>query len=292
MATSNFLVFAEGVTSDNIQSDSVYAADTQRTNGVVPGIAVPAMHNKLYKQATIMAAAIAQVIVQAGFDALDSDYTGLVANLRQAFCGSVNGVKPDAKGNIDITTVLETIKAMATPEIGDIICTKNATNPSKKYAGTTWQLLGQNQFLMSAGSGASAGSTGGSNTHTLTVNELPSHTHTASTGGAGSHTHAATCSTTGAHYHGSPMSEPYNFKSLWPTFGYYDTTNGHVGSNGGLDHDNSIWATSTDGNHSHTVTLASAGNHTHSVTVDSTGGGASFDTRPQYLAVYMWIRTA
>lgn len=285
MATSNFLVFAEGVTSDNIQSDSVYAADTQRTNGVVPGIAVPAMHNKLYKQATIMAAAIAQVIVQAGFDALDSDYTGLVANLRQAFCGSVNGVKPDAKGNIDITTVLETIKAMATPEIGDIICTKNATNPSKKYAGTTWQLLGQNQFLMSAGSGATAGSTGGSNTHTLTVNEMPAHTHTASTGGAGSHTHTAACSTTGAHCHGMIG---HNGGDWW---GLYDGAYNHLGLKS-KDYDNPIWNSSTNGNHSHTVTLASAGNHTHSVTVNSTGGGASFDTRPQYLAVYMWIRTA
>lgn len=292
MATSNFLVFAEGVTSDNIQSDSVYAADTQRTNGVVPGIAVPAMHNKLYKQATIMAAAIAQVIVQAGFDALDSDYTGLVANLRQSFCGSVNGVKPDAKGNIDITTVLETIKAMATPEIGDIICTKNAKNPGKKYAGTTWQLLGQNQFLMSAGANAAAGSTGGSNTHTITTNEMPSHTHTATCASAGSHTHTATCSTTGAHYHGTSMSEPYNYKNMPPEFGYYDKTNGHVGSNGDVDHDNAIWATSTDGNHSHAITVNSAVAHSHTVTVNSTGGGASFDTRPQYLAVYMWIRTA
>lgn len=78
MATSNFRVFAEAVDAKNIESDLEYESDTQRVSGVVPGIAIPKMHNKLYKQSTIMAAAIAQIIVQKGFDALDNDYTGLV----------------------------------------------------------------------------------------------------------------------------------------------------------------------------------------------------------------------
>ncbi|MFR8056956.1 MAG: hypothetical protein ACLU45_01705 [Dialister invisus] len=56
-----------------------------------------------------MVAALAQVIVQAGFDALDSDYSGLVSNLRKSFAGSVNGVKPDESGNIDLTEVIEEI---------------------------------------------------------------------------------------------------------------------------------------------------------------------------------------
>ena len=107
MARSNFKVFAEGAADKDVQSDVVYNADTQRIYGVVPGIAEPKMHNKLYKQATIMSAAIAQVIVQAGFDALDSDYSGLVSNLRKSFAGSVNGIKPDESGNIDLTALIE-----------------------------------------------------------------------------------------------------------------------------------------------------------------------------------------
>lgn len=89
MARSNFKVFAESVANKDIQSDAVYNSDTQRVFGVVPGVAEPKMHNKLYKQSTVMAAAIAQVIVQAGFDALDSDYPGLVANLRKSFAAAL-----------------------------------------------------------------------------------------------------------------------------------------------------------------------------------------------------------
>ena len=137
MAKSNFKVFAEGVSPANIQSDNEYETDTQRVSGVVPGIAVPALHNKIYKQATIMAAAMAQVIVQAGLDAMDDDYTGLVANLRKTFAGSVNGIRPNANGNIDLTPVLENIRRMAYPRIGDVIMTKNPENPSVKYTGTT-----------------------------------------------------------------------------------------------------------------------------------------------------------
>ena len=60
MARSNFKVFAEAVAALNVVSDAEYATDTQRINGVVPGLASAALHNKLYKQATIMAAALAQ----------------------------------------------------------------------------------------------------------------------------------------------------------------------------------------------------------------------------------------
>ena len=50
MADSNFLVFGESVAANDIETDSVYQTDTQRISGVVPGIAGPALHNKLYKQ--------------------------------------------------------------------------------------------------------------------------------------------------------------------------------------------------------------------------------------------------
>jgi hypothetical protein len=96
LADSNFQVFAESATT--VMSDTEYQTDSQRTGGVVPGLAAPKLHNKLYRQATIMAAAIAQVIVQQGYDAKDTDYTTLVANLKNAFTLSVGGVKPDANG--------------------------------------------------------------------------------------------------------------------------------------------------------------------------------------------------
>ena len=51
----------------------------------------------------------------------------------------------------------------------------NSTNPGTLFGGT-WQRI-QNQFLLAAGSSYAAGSTGGSATVTLNVNQIPSHTH-------------------------------------------------------------------------------------------------------------------
>lgn len=59
--------------------------------------------------------------------------------------------------------------------VGSIYMSVNSTSPATFFGGT-WQRL-QNRFLIGAGSSYSAGSTGGEATHTLTVNEMPSHSH-------------------------------------------------------------------------------------------------------------------
>lgn len=296
MAKSNFKVFAEGVAPANIQSDYEYETDTQRVSGVVPGIAVPSLHNKIYKQATIMAAAIAQVIVQAGFDAMDDDYTGLVANLRKTFAGSVNGVKPDAKGNIDLTSVLENIRRMTYPRIGDVIMTKNPENPSVKYTGTTWELLEEKTFIMSAGSTSKVGEKGGSNTHTSTVSEMPSHTHGYTMGEAG------------GHDHGRGNMEIFGELPLPTHTGRWDRyVRGAFWSEGGnggrkshevegsdfpesgrwwdITYANFYASRAWTGRTSYVVA------HKHSLSISPTGTGKSWDSRPKYIALFIWIRT-
>lgn len=61
----------------------------------------------------------------------------------------------------------------------------NNTNPNTLFGGT-WVAL-QNRFLIGAGDNYNGGSTGGEATHTLTVDEMPSHSHaqyvTVSSGG-------------------------------------------------------------------------------------------------------------
>jgi len=47
--------------------------------------------------------------------------------------------------------------------------------------GGTWERI-QDTFLLAAGSTYAAGSTGGEATHTLTVDEMPSHSHNISVG--------------------------------------------------------------------------------------------------------------
>lgn len=57
--------------------------------------------------------------------------------------------------------------------VGSIYISTNSTNPSTLFGGT-WERI-KDRFLLSAGDSYTAGSTGGEATHTLTLNEIPSH---------------------------------------------------------------------------------------------------------------------
>lgn len=71
-------------------------------------------------------------------------------------------------------------------EVGDILTTENATPPSQRWPGTTWEQI-TDCFIRAADSDHPAGSTGGSWTHTQTVQEMAEHEHAWNTGynGAG-----------------------------------------------------------------------------------------------------------
>lgn len=51
----------------------------------------------------------------------------------------------------------------------------SSTSPAELFGGT-WEQL-KDRFLLAAGDTYAAGSTGGEATHTLTVNEMPTHNH-------------------------------------------------------------------------------------------------------------------
>lgn len=59
--------------------------------------------------------------------------------------------------------------------VGSIYMSVNSTNPSTLFGGT-WQQI-QGRFLFAADSKHAAGTTGGEETHKLTVDEMPSHEH-------------------------------------------------------------------------------------------------------------------
>lgn len=61
--------------------------------------------------------------------------------------------------------------------VGDVLITTNEINPNERYKGTSWQKIEDERFLMSASENYPVKSTGGENTHTLTVEEMPSHKH-------------------------------------------------------------------------------------------------------------------
>lgn len=59
--------------------------------------------------------------------------------------------------------------------VGHIYISVSSTNPSTLFGGT-WERI-QDRFLLAAGGSYEAGSTGGEATHTLTIDEMPSHKH-------------------------------------------------------------------------------------------------------------------
>ena len=142
--------------------------------------------------------------------------------------------------------------------VGSIYMSANNVSPAT-FLGGTWEQI-KDKFLLTSGDTYSAGSTGGSATHTLTTEQLPSHNHTASTNSTGAHTHNL-----------RTQNDDYNASSA----GY----RGFVGD-------------STSSYITHTDLVLSAGAHTHTVTVNATGSGQAHNNMPPYLTVYCWKRTA
>ena len=100
----------------------------------------------------------------------------------------INAVKDETKAEInaaktEINAVKDEIKRTTT-HVGQIILstTLNTAAKVKNIYGGNWEAFGAGKVLIGAGSNGgrsfTAGSTGGEYTHTLTINEMPSHTHT------------------------------------------------------------------------------------------------------------------
>lgn len=68
----------------------------------------------------------------------------------------------------------ESISKLIYP-VGSIYISVNEVNPSTLFGGE-WEQI-KDRFLLSSGDTYSAGATGGSATHTLTIDEMPRHNH-------------------------------------------------------------------------------------------------------------------
>ena len=148
--------------------------------------------------------------------------------------------------------------------VGSIYMSVSSTDPSTLFGGTWQQITGR--FLWATTS--TPMQTGGSQTQTLTVNNLPSHRHgipslSGSTSEAGSHNHYMNITPSNTVSSGSTYRRPLSF-----------------GTNENYD-----YYTNTTGNHTHTVTINASN-------TDYTGSGTSFSIMPPYYEVYMWRRTA
>lgn len=164
--------------------------------------------------------------------------------------------------------------------VGAIYMSVNSTDPAVLFGGV-WKPLDQGRVLIGAGAAHPAGETGGAETHTLTVGEMPAHNHTGTAKSEGDHTHTrGTMNITGM-FDGNVndgttgKTGAFYTKDYSSSGGDGDTGGGHIGF---------------DASRSWTGSTSSNGSHTHSLNIYNTGGNLAHNNMPPYLAVYMWTR--
>ena len=196
----------------------------------------------------------------------------------------------DENGKIPVARLFEAIYP-----VGSIYISSNSTNPGTLFGGT-WEAYAQGRTLIGNGTSDqafNAGATGGSSTHTLTTNEMPSHTHTQN-----SHNH-------------SQNSHTHTFHGYNQT-GYVNNIGMRTGNGTSLSSQiGGVFAGSTDpgqsnadGSGSGAVNInfsmtptgyndaTTATNNATTATNNNTGGGASHNNLQPYIVTYIWRRTA
>ncbi|ENT9381613.1 hypothetical protein ACFGON_000213 [Escherichia coli] len=198
--------------------------------------------------------------------------------------------------------------------VGIVTWFNSNVNPNTALPGLTWTYLNNGvgrTIRIAAANGSDVATTGGSDSVTLSVGNLPSHTHSFSATTSSFDYGTKTSSTTGNHNHNRGTME------ITGSFGYFRsdassfyTASGafylgsQAGSKGytGNNFTNGIpvnfnasrnWSgvTNTTGNHSHTVGIG-AHSHTVSGNTDGTGSGSAFSVTNQFYKLMAWVRTA
>lgn len=176
---------------------------------------------------------------------------------------SVNGIGPDANGNIPLSLL-----DFCHP-IGSLYWSANATEPSELFGGT-WERV-KDKFILAAGDSYAAGDTGGEATHTLTTDEMPSHNHTRGTMNITGNFAVGGYGSTSGWYGGVTAASG--------AFSRSSVTEGCLQANDGYDNKGSHYA------------YFNAANN-WSGSTSSVGGGEAHNNMPPYETYYCWKRTA
>lgn len=119
----------------------------------------------------------------------------------------------------------------------------------------------------------------GTETHSLTSNEMPSHFHTGTTDSNGVHNHGGVTSTTGNHSHGvtdpghthtqTTINDDFNSSGTNPPGFTQDSAGTRTWNN--INTATTGISINSNGNHAHTI--SNDGEHVHTFTTSSVGGG-------------------
>lgn len=199
---------------------------------------------------------------------------------------SINDLFAAVKKDIeDLKPKIDSVLSKAYP-VGAIYCSTVSTNPTDLFGFGTWEYIEQGRVLLSQGNKYKAGTTGGAETHALTVDEMPSHKHGGTTGDGGEHTHTGTAQDAGEHTHKGYMYNGGGGNGLYKGFSRFS----ELASIAPYPKTACDVDVKSAGNHSHTIAIDGIGNHTH--TINQEGGGQAHNIMQPYLSVYMWKRVS
>ncbi len=193
--------------------------------------------------------------------------------------------------------------------VGIVTWFNSNVDPNTALPGLTWTYLNNGvgrTIRIAAANGSDVATTGGSDSVTLAVGNLPSHTHsfsattssfdygTKGTNTTGGHTHSGSGST-------STNGEHTHYIEAWNGTG----AGGNKTSAYAVAFRNGGHETYASGNHSHTFSFGTsgAGDHYHSVGIGAhshtvsgntggTGSGSAFSVTNQFYKLMAWVRTA
>ena len=209
----------------------------------------------------------------------------------------------------DIATALAVDYAKSVSHIGMIVQSTTLDTEAKVkaiYGGTSWSMI-EGRMLLGASASHAVNTTGGSETHSIAVANLPAHTHTGpshthaqqgtftSSGQSANHVHDFVTNVSGNHAHTTSWQggEDKGQMSLGSGGSGYVLNNPfHSGTNYAGDHAHSGTTTGVNVDHSHNVTISGQTGESGTGNTGSTGSGTAFNTMPPFKTVYIWERTA
>lgn len=127
MALNKFLEFNEQ--KNEMQTDEQYNADTQRIGGLQTGLARTVLHNKLFRQASVMVSALGKVVADLGKNADDTSRDTLAKNIKDTILLASNHMlEPETSAFYGANDVDDALIKVFAPLSYMAFCTNSNTN--------------------------------------------------------------------------------------------------------------------------------------------------------------------
>ena len=320
------------VSVDNLENPSAFNLGYSgfvRNNGVTSGLKDLAIHVAHSSKSAAHARGISFVYGSNGLATFtyaydkNGDYAGEAQLYTTDFKPTPSDIGAYTKAETDqkiAQAVSDSTDLNKIYPVGIVTWFNSNVDPNTALPGLTWTYLNNGvgrTIRIAAANGSDVATTGGSDSVTLAVGNLPSHTHsfsattssfdygTKGTNSTGGHAHSVsgTTSAAGNHAHHLGLLLVNGGDAL---YGYTTVGNNKTRTLDWLDRtDNKFPNTNTTGNHTHTWsgTTSGAGDHSHSVGIGahshtvsgntgSTGSGSAFSVTNQFYKLMAWVRTA